>query len=92
MSFDAINKLLDMQKNEKVALVISRFWNAPKIEVSINADKISLNLGIDDLATALIEEIVNPLKLWTRDSLNLKVRTALVSIVEKTKEASVQAL
>ena len=48
------------QPQERVNVVISRFWNHPNITITVNRDKIELIADIHDFINALYEELEKP--------------------------------
>lgn len=58
MSFDAISRLEQPTIREKV--LISRFWSRPEITVTVNQDRITVLVDMDEFLKALILEMGDP--------------------------------
>lgn len=72
-------------------LVISKHWHSPEILVSVKDEGIQLDVSLDDFVNALLTEMQHPLKSFTKTRSDQAVRDAVVSILEKLKQASAHA-
>ena len=62
--FDFLQKLEVPAERESV--VISRFWHAPEITVTINKDKITVMASVDDFISAVLAELEDPAMMWEK--------------------------
>jgi hypothetical protein len=74
-------------------LVISRHWNNPTVEVTVDQDKIAIFLSASDFAEAVGYEFrLHPANLITRKRFLAALQQAVSSAIEKAKEASTEAM
>jgi len=78
--------------NEKLRVVISRYWDRPQITVTVNHEKIELYASIDAFRDAVLTELGPAWKLCTRARLQRKMEQAFYQVIEKVKEASSQVM
>ncbi len=74
--------------DDKVTLVISRYWNHPQIIVKISIERIAIEMPVQDLLKALAAEIRSPSLIFTRSQLEEELLLHLAPVLEKIKEAS----
>lgn len=73
---------------EKTKTVISRHWDKPEITVRITNIGIGIEMNVDDMLKALVEEMGTPAFMFTKDVLKEKLIKAMRSVEQKVKEAS----
>lgn len=83
----------------KHKLVISNYWHNPGITVKLWKDAqtapqgaIELSMNFEDFIQGFLQEHKHPVKIWTRAQLETAIREAITTVLEKTKEASVEGI
>lgn len=74
--------------DDKITLVISRYWKHPQITVKISIERIALEMPVEDLLKALAVEVRSPSTILTRTQLEKELLLHLAPVLEKIKEAS----
>ena len=76
----------------KEIVTISRYWDNPKIEVSVNQESIGLKISLDDFIKLVKNEIGSITFVFKQDTFNSMLDNAIKNILEKIKEESVKAV
>jgi hypothetical protein len=79
------------QKSERTKLVISRHWNNPEIQITVDEKRIVLFADLDDFIVALISEIDKPIT-FSKAALADKIASASRKAVEKIKQSTNQVM
>jgi hypothetical protein len=77
---------------ERHRIVISRYWNHPRITVTVNHERIELYASVDDFAKAVLDEMGPSWKLFTKARMQRKMMESVKAVIEKVKEASAQVM
>jgi hypothetical protein len=75
---------------EKVT--ITRLWHNPEIHVTVDSEKISLSMPLDDFVAAMITEIGSVAMVFKQKTFAEKVKIAKEAIIKGIKEESVKAI
>lgn len=80
----------DIEKGaeDRHAVVVSRHWDNPNIEINVTREKIELVCSLADFVSALQSEMPHPMKVWTKGRHKREITAAMLRAVEKIKEAS----
>lgn len=73
-------------------VTISRYWNRPEINITVNDELISLNMKMDDFIKALKEEIGSVTWTFRDKTFNEAMDNAVQSVIKKVKEESVKVM
>jgi hypothetical protein len=73
-------------------VTISRYWNRPEINITVNDELISLNMKMDDFIKALKEEIGSVTWTFRDKTFNETIDNAVQSVIKKVKEESVKVM
>jgi hypothetical protein len=73
-------------------VTISRYWNRPEINITVNDELISLNMKMDDFIKALKEEIGSVTWMFRDKTFNETMDNAVQSVIKKVKEESVKVM
>lgn len=73
-------------------VTISRYWNRPEINITVNDESISLNMKMDDFIKALKEEIGSVTWTFRDKTFNETMDNAVQSVIKKVKEESVKVM
>jgi hypothetical protein len=73
-------------------VTISRYWNRPEINITVNDELISLNMKMDDFIKALKEEIGSVTWTFRDKTFNETMDNAVQSVIKKVKEESVKVM
>ena len=85
-------QLLAATRFEKHAVVVSRHWNNPKIDITVNRDGITLICPLDDFVRALVAELGSARFVLLRREAQEAVARAAGVAVEKIKESSARVM
>lgn len=69
-------------------VIISRYWNNPKINYLVTDKEITMVTQLNDFITALATEVGNPTLLITKAQLEAKLKLASAAVCEKIKEVT----
>jgi hypothetical protein len=69
-------------------VLISRYWNNPKINTKITNEGIFLEIELDDFVLALKKEIGSVTTTFTQKSFDKKVDEAVETVLKKIKEST----
>lgn len=76
-----------------VALVtVSRKWNNPQIEITVNNLEINLSISMDDFVQALLEEFGNPALVVTKGQFSSRLRQSVERVITGVKEESIKGV
>lgn len=79
-------------KLERRVLTISRLWNNPQIQTTVNIEGIELTISLDDFIEAIIQEI-GPVTWTFKDAtFRAKVSQAVNRVVQGIKEESAKVI
>jgi hypothetical protein len=84
MSFEILNQTPE----ERLQVVISRHWDRPQIEVTVNREKIAVVMDMQDFIKALAAEMPPTWKTLTKDRRDSALSAAYLKTIEKVKEAT----
>lgn len=65
-SFDSLDRMTVQPEREKV--IISRYWNHPRITVTVNKDRIAIITDLDTFLKGVLEELQDPSILYAQSS------------------------
>ena len=82
----------EKDSEERIAVVVSRHWDNPKITVTLNREKIEVMCGLNDFVSALADEMPHPMKVWRRKKQRTEALAAMLRAVEKVKQATAQVM
>jgi len=77
---------------QRVVITVSRKWNNPRIETTINDEGISLSMSLEDFAEALLAEIGSVAFTVTKGQFKDKVRAAIERVITGIKEESAKVV
>lgn len=76
----------------KHVITVSRQWNNPKINISVDHKEISLSMELEDFEEALLQELGKyPLIVGNKQTKN-KIHSAIIRVISGIKEESAKVM
>jgi len=76
----------------KTVITISRKWNNPKIEITVDVKSISLRMDMEDFKEALKSEVGSITWTFKKDTFDTMLDEAITRVIEGVKEESAKAV
>jgi hypothetical protein len=73
-------------------VTITKLWHNPQINVTVDSEKISLSMPLDDFMEALLQEIGSVTLILTQKAFSAKMKSAKERVLSGVKEESIKVV